>query len=177
MLEQLWNFVQGFATEFVPLARLEPWEGGVMMRWHKFHRVLGPGWHWRIPFVEHCVETIVVETTDSCPAQSITTKDNKTMHVQANVRYNVDDVKKFLIEVTDGKNAVLDQCTGATAHQIMQRTWDECREYDKLENAITIETRRLAKRYGVEVVWVTLTTVSLGKTVRLFGLNFPFNLP
>jgi membrane protease subunit HflK len=173
MLDQLISFLQSFAGEFVPVARLQPWEGGVMTRFHKFQRVLGPGWHWRIPFVDQSNECITTETTNSAPPQSITTLDGKSVTVQANVRYSIADVQKFLIDVTDGHNAVLDQCTGAVAHQIMKRTWEECRDAEKLENAIAVETRRLVKRYGVEVDAVTLPTISLVRTLRIIGASPP----
>jgi regulator of protease activity HflC (stomatin/prohibitin superfamily) len=171
MFEQLWSFIQQFATELIPVARIQPWENGVLMRWHKYRRTLEPGWHFRIPFVESFVECIIVETTDSCPPQSIATRDGKSVTVQANVRYSISDARKFLIDVTDGKNAVLDQCTGVVARIIMSRTWDECRkDIDGLENEVSKETRRLVKRYGVNVEHVTLPTLAIVRTIRLIGV-------
>lgn len=138
------------------------------MRFGKFNAVLEPGLHFFLPlWIDRVVgESVVVETMQIKP-QSLTTKDGKTVVITAVVTFRIEDIRTFLLDVEGRNNVVEDSSYGSIASFVMKRTWDELVGLDDLGNELTKSVRRLAKRYGVDIISVQLIDFIQCRPLRL----------
>lgn len=159
ILTNLWHLI-------IPFTVIEQYDGGVMLRLGKFHRELKPGFHWKWPFLETVLSHSCVITTMSLHPQTLTTKDQKSVVVKGIVKYRISDVKTFLLEVNDAVDAISDITQGFILEVIEDKTWDECMT-NNIDSIISRKVRNEAKKWGIEVVNVTLTNKGLIRTLRL----------
>lgn len=168
MLDKLIDVLLSFLDKAIFVWIIKQYEEGVMLRFGKFHRRLYPGLYWKIPFVDEVLVHSVITDTLGIPTQSLTTKDNKQIVVKSMVKYKIEDVKKFLLEVQGASEALSDITQSIIRKQITSRLFTECSD-DSLDNEITKKLRNEVKKWGISIDAVTLTTISKGFSLRLFN--------
>lgn len=168
MLDKLIDFIITFIKDLLPFFIIRQWEQGVILRWGKFRKVVNPGLIWKIPFADSLYETIIITRTVSVPTQSLTTKDGKQIVVKSVVKFNIDDVKAFTLEVSDSKDAILDTAQAIIKEQVIERTWDECRDA-KMDGRIAGKLQIAVKKWGISIEKVTLSSIGLIRSIRLFN--------
>jgi len=168
MLDSLIQWITSVLGEVVPFFIIKEYEEGIQLRGGRYLRVVRPGFHFKVPFFDEIISQHVVLTTLSLPAQSLVTKDNKNIVVEAMVKYKINDVKVFLLEVYDSTDAIGDVSQGIIKEIIMSSTWEEARD-NELDNTITKKVRNELKKFGVYVEKVTLTSIADMRTIRLIN--------
>ena len=154
-----------------PIFIIKEYEQGLVLRYGKFNRICDKGkLHWKYPFIEEVITQHTVITTINIPAQSLVTKDNIEIVVKAIVKYKIQDIKTFLLEVYDSIDAITDVTQGIIKNIIMTSTWEECRDVS-IDNAIEKKVRSELKKFGVYIDAVTLSTISKIRTYRLINQN------
>lgn len=168
MGEKIIEFLVMFWDYLKPFWIVEQYNGAVILRWGKYHKTLTPGFHWKIPFADSGVETVVVPTTIRLQCQSLSTKDERCIIAQAIIKYQISDVKVLLLEVYDPLDAIGDMTQAIIKNTLMEKTWDECRN-SEIDNQITIKARREAKKWGLEIIQVTLVDLQVTRSLRLIS--------
>jgi regulator of protease activity HflC (stomatin/prohibitin superfamily) len=168
MFDRLISLITDLWEQIVPWYIIHQYDGGVRLRFGKFHKVLEPGLTYKIPFIDEIISHHVVWTTMDLPPQSLTTTDERNIVVTAVVKYRVADIKTFLLEVYDATDAISDMSQAVVKRAIMTKSWEECKS-EKLDNELAIKARVEAKKWGIEIVTITLTNVSCIKSIRLFN--------
>jgi regulator of protease activity HflC (stomatin/prohibitin superfamily) len=166
MFDRLVDVLGSIWMDLLPWFVLDQYESGVLLHFGKFKCLVGPGFHWRVPFVDTYLECTVVTTTHNGPAQSVITSDSVDVVVSAIVKYRIDDVKVYLLEVTDVKDAISDITLSTCKREIAKRTWEKCKTED-LDGEITKTLRREAKKWGIAVDAVTLVDMARMRSIRL----------
>lgn len=144
---------------------MDQWEQSVILRFGRFNRVAGPGFHWTIPFVKYALKRSVVTTTTALRPQSVVTLDGKVVTSEAVVRWRVSDVKTFTLDVWDGTNVIIDSTQGAIANALRAVNSDD----PELPKKILSESRKALTKYGIAVEAVTLTALAPVRVIRLIG--------
>lgn len=108
----------------------------------------------------------VVPETMIVGPQSLTTKCGKSIVVSNVVTYSIEDIQKFLLEIEGGHQVIEDSTYGIVSAFIMEHSWDELMTVD-ISNELTKDVRRLAKRYGVQIINVQLRDFTSSKSFRL----------
>lgn len=86
----------------VPGVRIiNQYERGVVLRLGKFSRMLKPGFHIIIPYLDHMTKVDVRTTPMDIPKQEVITRDNVTVNVDAIVYFRVIDASKAVLETTN----------------------------------------------------------------------------
>lgn len=167
MLDRLIDlFVQSLQL-FQFWAIVTDFERGVVLRFGVFHRELGPGFHWLIPFaVEDLLVDNVVPRTMNLGAQSLTTKDGAQIGLGIIITARINDVRKAILEVEHLDDAVRDSCYAEVAHVVHSHTWDELQS-DDVDDELLKACRKRARSYGVEVMRVQLSDLAKTRTYRL----------
>lgn len=148
---------------------MDPFEQGVLLRLGKFKRVIDNGFHWVIPFdIDRIVTEHVVPSTHSLGYESILSKDGKQVTFHAIVTFRIKDIQKALLEVADVDHAVRDACAGEIGRVLRESTWDEILQEDILER-LTSACRKRGWRWGVEIMAVQLSGLTIAKNIRLMG--------
>lgn len=145
---------------------IEQYNQGVVLRFGKYHRVVGPGFHWKLPFADYVMEHTIVPTTMRLYHQSLHTKDDKSVVIQAIIKYQVSDVETLLMKVYDPVDAIGDMTQSIIKNVIMGSTWQEVINPD-LDNIITKKARVEAKKWGIEIIQVTLVDINKAPSFRL----------
>lgn len=101
------SFLSFYGTLFLVLIILigfrivRPVEKGVVERFGKFKRVSEQGLRWIIPFVERMRKINITEIRLDIAKQSVITKDNLNLEIDAVVYFKVNDVTKALYNVNN----------------------------------------------------------------------------
>lgn len=80
---------------------INQYERGVVLRLGKFSRMLKPGFHVIIPYIDHMTKVDVRTTPMDIPKQEVITRDNVTVNVDAIVYFRVLDAPKAVLETTN----------------------------------------------------------------------------
>lgn len=170
MFDKLIELLLQFWNSIVPLVIINQYNKGVLLRAGLYKKTLEPGWYLKYPIVDEVLTHVVVPTTMPLPEQSLVTKDGKDILVEAVIKYSVSDIKILLIEVNDTVDAISDMTRAIIKIILTDKTWEECTSND-VDNQITIKARVEAKRWGVYIEKVTLTSLARGRSLRLFTNN------
>ena len=90
------------ALIIIPGVRIiNQYERGVVQRLGRFRKILDPGLHIIIPYIDTMRSVDVRTTAMDVPKQEVITKDNVTVNVDAVVYFRVIDAKKAVFETTN----------------------------------------------------------------------------
>jgi len=168
MFDKLIELFTRWWLDIAPFVIVKEWEEGIVLRWGRYNRILKPGIHFKIPVVDEAIIQHVVVTTLSLSTQSLYTLDKQNIVVKGIIKYKIGDVKVFLLEVFDAKDAVADMTESIMKSIIMSKSLEECINPD-IDNQITKKARIEAKKWGVDIQQVTLIDIAPIKTFRLMN--------
>jgi regulator of protease activity HflC (stomatin/prohibitin superfamily) len=167
MFDKLVDLIVQFIELFRFWCVLLEYEGGVMFRLGRFHRMLPPGFHWMFPFnIETMNYTDTNMYTRVVGPQSLTTRDDVSLIVTVVITAQVEDVKKFIIDCVHGHSIIEDATYGAVATLLHSMSWPQIMESD-IARALEIIVRRQAKKYGVNILQLQLVDLTRSKSLRL----------
>lgn len=139
----------------LPFVVLDDFEAGVVLRFGRAHRDLGPGFHWLIPFADQCLQANTVPYLHDLPAQSV-----GPYVFRAVVTYRVVDARRFLLGVEDGRSAIEDAALGALAEHCSD---DPAEHLKRALRAIKLRV----KHWGIEVDRLSFADHTKTRTYRL----------
>ena len=148
---------------------------GVVERLGKFHQVVGPGFHVRVPFIDR-VRDVSLMTEDEHITFDAKTEDNVTIELDVSVQYHVDysqpiegpsGIYKSLYTLTDPVAQMKDYFADALRSQIPSRKLDEVfTEKDAIANAIDEVVSEKMREYGYVIVTTLITSIKLPADVQ-----------
>lgn len=168
MFDKLIDVLTNFWSYLMPAVIIPNYEQAVLLRNGKFKKVLGPGFHVKLPIFDEVISQHVVVTTLSLAPQSLYTKDQKNIVVKGVVKYKIADVKVFLLEVFDAQDALADMTQSIIKNIIISTPMAECLD-PEIDNMLTKKARVEAKKWGVEIQQVTLTDIAPIRSFRLIN--------
>lgn len=171
MLDKLVELISNWIRELSPIVIVPSYEEGVLLRFGKYNKTLYPGIYLKLPIFDEVITHHTVMTTLSLPAQSLYTVDNQNVVVKGVVKYKIVDVKTFLLEVYDAKDAVSDMTQSIIKNIIMSKTMIQCTDVD-IDSILTKKSRQEIKKWGVDIQQVTLTDLAPIRSYRLINDNF-----
>lgn len=141
-----------------------PWEAGLRVRLGKHAKVLLPGIHFRIPFLDRIFVQSTRTRMVSSTGQTVSTKDGKTVTVGMSAQYAIGDIKKMYMAVSS-PDATLTHLVEGLIARIINATHST-----ELTPALISEraTEQMpADAWGLTDVRVWITTFAQVKTYRL----------
>jgi regulator of protease activity HflC (stomatin/prohibitin superfamily) len=168
MFDKLIEIIASWWGQILPITIIPHYQEAVLLRLGKFKAVLKPGLHWKIPFFDDVIDHHVVVTTLSLPAQSLYTKDKQNIVAKGVVKYKIADVKTFLLEVYDAKDAISDMTQSIIKSIITELSLEDCINTD-IDSILTKKSRVEARKWGVEIQQVTLTDIAPIRSFRLIN--------
>lgn len=173
MFDRLLDLLRSCWEWFVPFVILHEYERGVVLRFGRYHREIGPGFHWTWPAgAEQALSENVVTNTCMLPAQPLTSKDGAQVCAQALLTYKIVDVRKLLLEVEGKDQALRDTAAGVLSLEVSRHTWDEIRSEEFLAR-VHKAIRKRGFRYGIEVDEVQLPGLQRMRSYMLIQAHSP----
>lgn len=167
MFDKLIDLFKQFGRIFVFWYVADPYEGGVVLRLGKFHRMISMGLNWIIPFsAERVLLANCATHTLIVGPQSLMTKDGRQVVLSCVVTCTVEDPKAFILEINGGMAALDDASAGVVSKLIMDHTLPELQAMD-ISNELTKDVRRFSKPWGIAITRVQLIDFTLTRSIRL----------
>lgn len=168
MLDRLIEIISNWIRELAPAVIVPSYEEGVLLRFGKFYKTLSPGIYFKLPLFDEVVTHHTVMTTLSLPAQSLYTLDRQNIVVKGVVKYKISDVKVFLLEVYDAKDAISDMTQSIIKNVIMSKNMTDCTDIE-IDGLLTKKARVEVRKWGVDIQQVTLTDLAPIRSFRLIN--------
>jgi len=168
MFDKLIEMFNNWWYYLSPAIIVPNYEQGVLLRNGKFIKVLQPGFHVKLPIFDEVITQHVVVTTLSLAPQSLYTQDKQNIVVKGVIKYRIADVKTFLLEVFDAKDALADITQSIIKNIIITTSLENCLDPD-IDNLLTKKVRVEAKKWGVDVQQVTLTDIAPIRSFRIIN--------
>jgi len=167
MFDRIWEFLHSIFESLIPFVILFPYERGLLIRFGKLKRELGPGFHWCLPLhFDTVLHESVVTRTEHLAGLSTTTSDGKSVGLDAIVTYRIANIERALLEVSDLKDAIADTCAGQIGTTLAESDWASIAHGEVLDN-LTAICRKRGWKYGVEILSVQLAGVALVRNFRI----------
>lgn len=170
MFDRLVDIVLGFVDKFACMTIISDYQQGLVLRFGRFNRILDPGLHFLWPLVEDVLNDNVVPRTYNLVAQSLTTRDGKSVVVSGVVTARINDIRKALLEVEGVDDAIKDASVAEVAQAVVGATWPELADPGFCD-VLTAACRKRAWRWGIDIMRVQLSDVSVSRSIRLFHDN------
>lgn len=157
LLKDLWN-------DFKPVIFINQYQDGVILRAGKYNRNLSPGWHLRIPFIEEYHVDITTIDTMVTKSVHITTSDDKTITAVPILEYEIEDIKKFIVDTNDARTNIHDITRAYVSDYLTDCTWEECK-LKKTTNQLTKKIADQCRPMGVNVSRVLLSDLCITRVI------------
>jgi len=174
MFDKLIDFLIQFSKDMFPFVIIEQWNEAVHLRFGKYIAVRKPGIHFKLPFMDSIIETAVITQSVNLPAQTLTTLDEQGIVLKAIIRYQITDVKKYLLSVMHANDVLIDTTQGMIRDIVEITNWEDL---VNVNETITTEVKEYVKKWGIEVESITITDLAIVKTFRILGDNNVKPLP
>jgi len=156
------------ALIIIPGVRIiNQYERGVVQRLGRFRKILDPGLHVIIPYIDTMRNVDVRTTPMDVPKQEVITKDNVTVNVDAVVYFRVIDAKKAVFETTNYAYAT------STFAQTALRDVTGDFDLDELlskRNEISSKIKEIvdaqADKWGIDIESVKLQNIELPSDMK-----------
>ena len=157
-----------FLLIIIPGVRIiNQYERGVVQRLGRFRKILDPGLHVIIPYIDTMRNVDVRTTPMDVPKQEVITKDNVTVNVDAVVYFRVIDAKKAVFETTNYAYAT------STFAQTALRDVTGDFDLDELlskRNEISSKIKEIvdaqADKWGIDIESVKLQNIELPSNMK-----------
>lgn len=142
--------------------------GGVKFVRGRKVKPIRPGIYWFWPAVTECVLLPVVRHPVDLPAQSLTTRDGKSVMLSITLVVEVVDVIRALGKTWDVDDMIRDIGRAAAGELVPTLRFSELRGPD-VPDDLAKTARRLLRPYGVRVIRARLTDCTKNLVVRTVG--------
>lgn len=166
MFDKLIELLIKIGQDALPYSIVDQWEEGVFLRFGKYIKNVKPGIHFKFPFIEKIWTTPVITQTVNLTAQTITTADERCIVLTSIVRYNIHDIKKFLLSVMHANDVLVDTTQGIIRDIVEETNWDELVD---LTDKVTSEVNLQVERWGITVEAVKFPDLGEIKTIRIIS--------
>ena len=169
MFDRLFDIIIGFWESLLPFIVVAEYERAVVLRLGRPRRILNPGFHFIIPFVESTLSDNVVPRTNWTTQQTGLTKDNKVVSVEMIMTWRIEDIRKALLEVERLDDAIRDTYVGVIGDAIASHNFEQLNDRSFL-NKIKRDCKKKAERFGVLVEDINIAEIVLCRSaIRLVG--------
>jgi regulator of protease activity HflC (stomatin/prohibitin superfamily) len=174
-LQWVWDKV----LELWPIGSMDQWQRGIRLRFGKPVRVWGfgereimvvqPGAYLKVFGIHRVVEVNVTPRTLTIPPVPITTRDGYPAKLGANVRFSVDDVRKWVLDVHDAKQTLLNDGESVLASFGGSFDWNKQWDIALVNRRLATALRRKVKGYGANILDVELNCFVEVRPYQVFG--------
>lgn len=157
-----------FLLVVIPGVRvINQYERGVVQRLGRFRKILDPGLHVIIPYIDIMRNVDVRTTPMDVPKQEVITKDNVTVNVDAVVYFRVIDAKKAVFETTNyayatstfAQTALRDVTSNFDLDELLSKRNEISKQIKEIVDAQT-------DKWGIDIESVKLQNIELPSDMK-----------
>lgn len=159
---ELQLIIAAFAVLFIfsGFKIIRPVEQGLVERFGKFSRMVNQGLRWIIPMVDKLIRVNITEIRLDVPKQTVITKDNLNLGIDAVVYFKVKDVKKSIYNVDDYMGSIPSLAQTTLRSIIGELDFTEVNAQRQIINQkIEKELDSQTQEWGIDILRVELQDV------------------
>ena len=133
----------------------------VVERFGQFHRILEPGWHFTIPFVDFVRKRVSTKQQIlDVPPQSVITKDNVKISVDNVIFYKLLNAKDAVYNIEDFKSGIVYSATTNMRNILGNMSLDEILSgRDKINQDLLSIIDEVTDAYGIKILSVEIKNI------------------
>ena len=133
----------------------------VVERFGQFHRILEPGWHFTIPFVDFVRKRVSTKQQIlAVPPQSVITKDNVKISVDNVIFYKLLNAKDAVYNIEDYKSGIVYSATTNMRNILGNMSLDEILSgRDKINQDLLSIIDEVTDAYGIKILSVEIKNI------------------
>lgn len=133
----------------------------VVERFGQFHRILEPGWHFTIPFVDFVRKRVSTKQQIlDVPPQSVITKDNVKISVDNVIFYKLLNAKDAVYNIEDYKSGIVYSATTNMRNILGNMSLDEILSgRDKINQDLLSIIDEVTDAYGIKILSVEIKNI------------------
>lgn len=176
MFNAIFSWIQRFFSELRPYVIVSPWQQAIRVRLGKYVKLLHPGVHLRIPFLDTIFRQAIRLRIKQCDRQTVTTTDHKAVTVEVMAGFAIADLERLYNTLHSVDSTIMNYVQGQVSQYIATTSSDDCTP-DRLAKFVMNAVRSKMCSYGVDIqsVAVNFFIITEGKarTFRLVGDQSP----
>ena len=165
-MSQFFDFILSIIGHLVPIFIIPPWEAGVRVTFGKYWKEVGPGTHYKIPFVQEFFTTNIKRQIAVCPKQTVTTADGQTLTLSALLTYNIRHPARIWTRIQDFDDSIIALCMQEIHVFIATHDLTDC-SYNAIVATVLPVLRKNAFSWGAEVEDLGFGDLAAISAVRL----------
>ena len=126
--------------------------------------VVGPGIHFKIPFLQTFKVEETKHTTLDLEPQVIQLRDDLVYEVDCKVVYQIVNLRKAIIEIDDLVTGLQNRVVMAVQRVVSQRDRHSVRQVDEMSDGIREELRQVEDQWGVRILQFGFSNISPSPT-------------
>ena len=158
------QILESFTQIFRWWVVVAPWEAGLLVRLGKKAKVLGPGIHFRIPFLDRVYVQSTRLRTATTTGHTLTTKDGKALTISFAVQFSVADIEKLYMSLAQPEHTIITICEGHVV-KIVANLDSHDLTAEQIGEAVTVKI----PDYGLDDVKMFVTAIAFARTYRIIS--------
>lgn len=162
------QLIQAFARPFQWWVVVAAWEQAVIVRFGKHTKHVGPGVHFRIPFLDRVFRLCVRDRMVNTDNRTVSTSDGKTLTIGMSLRYSIKDAQTMLGSVARPEETLTALAQAEAAQVVASMS-----SHELTPAAVQDHVRLILNReeWGLNEVGVFVVTWAFARTYRLLQAN------
>jgi regulator of protease activity HflC (stomatin/prohibitin superfamily) len=149
---------------------IKQFERSIILRFGKYHKQIGPGINYRIPFIDNVLVIDIRERVREFKAERMLTKDNVPVTIDAILRYKIikDRTNDAILNVENFNEMIQQQASQTTLRNNIGSSMfqDILSKREEINQHIRSIISHEASNWGVEVVGVEIRQVIIPKELE-----------
>ena len=162
----LTELLQNFKRLFLWFTLIQPWEQGIRVRLGKHRKLLGPGVHLAVPFIDEIFNQNIRMHVNDVEPQTLTTKDGRVLVVSLTLGYTVVDMLKLYQSVEKPADALAALTVSEVAQVVGTHSVAELTPA-LIEKTVLRKLQEL--KWGIKLELMRVTDYAYVKVYRLMG--------
>ncbi len=143
-----------------------PWDRAMRVRWGKHMKVMGPGVHVQIPFLDKVYIMGIRDRVASTTTQTLTTANGVTITLCAGFRFEIVDIEPMYNRLHNAGETISQEIEGSISDYIITHNEDECTPAHIKEHVLD---KVDLSEYGLNCTKVFFTDFVKVRTYRLIN--------
>jgi len=164
-LSEIFGFFKAFQCWVV----IAPWESALRVRRGKKTKVLKPGIHSRIPFLDRIFAQSIRTRAISDMGQTVSTKCGKSLTLSIALFYSIKDIEKLYMTFSNPEQTMLHH-----VHHLISTCISNKRAEDLSPDVLSnlVDTDEEIKRWGLGDVKLVIVTFAFVRTLRIISNDY-----
>ena len=167
-MEALLDWLLGIWDELIPFVVIDPWEEGFRVRLGKHTKVLKPGVHVSLPWIDTVTAIDVKRQAVNLPNQNIWTLDRKAVTISGAVEYAVTDTAKVFLDVQDLDESLIEVTQGLIADYVVSVDEENLHPTTMAEEMLPL-LHKEGEEWGVDITRIYISDLVLTLPIRIFS--------